>query len=93
MLTGCDAAARSPPTGPQSRIWQLAGSDAPISPADPIGDYAGVLLGRLLPREMTGIERMNLAVREEIVEELVVLPRHKVIIASGEDLGRRGDRR
>jgi len=78
---------------PRSRIWHLARSDAPISPADPIGDHAGVLLGRLLPREVTGVERMNLGVRDEVVEVLVVRPRHKVVIASGEDLGRRGDRR
>src|SRR6185436_13512916 len=71
--------------------WHLARSDASICATDPLGDQAAVLLGRLLPREMTGIERMNLAVREEVVEELVVRPRHEVIVASGEDLGRRSD--
>jgi hypothetical protein len=93
-MPGCDAAEPSSlPTDPRSRIWHLARSDAPISPADPIGDQASVLLGRLLPREVTGVERMNLVVRDEVVEVLVVRPRHEVIIASGEDLGRRGDRR
>jgi hypothetical protein len=33
----------------------------------------------LLPREVTGVERMDLAVGEEVVEVLVVRPRHEVI--------------
>ncbi len=74
-------------------IRQLARSDPPISASYPIGDRAAVFLTRLFPREVTGVERMDLAVREEVVQELVVRPRHEVIIATGEDLGRRSDRR
>ena len=48
---------------------------------------------RLLPREVARVERMDLAVREKVVEVLVVRPRHEVIIAPRDDLGRRGDRR
>jgi hypothetical protein len=36
---------------------------------------------------------MDLAVGEEVVEVLIVRPRHEVIVAPGHDLGRRGDRR
>ena len=68
-------------------------SDALISAPYPIGDHVAVLLARLLPREVTSVEWMDLAVREEVVEVLVVRPRHEVIIASVDDLGRRGDRR
>src|SRR5450755_449446 len=42
---------------------------------------------------MTSVERMDLAVREEVIEVLVVGPRDEVIIATSDDLGRRGDRR
>ena len=42
---------------------------------------------------MTGVEGMDLAVGEAVVEVLVVRPRHEVIVAPGHDLGRRGDRR
>jgi len=74
-------------------ISQLARSDASIPATDPLGDQAAVLLGRLLPCEMTGVETMNRAVREEVVEVLVVRLWHQVILAAGQDLGRRGDRR
>jgi len=36
---------------------------------------------------------MDLAVREEVMQVLVVRPWHEVIIATRDDLGRRGDRR
>jgi hypothetical protein len=53
-------------------IWQLArSSDPPVSASDPVGDQDAVLLGRLLPCEVTGVERMDLADREEVVQELV----------------------
>jgi hypothetical protein len=35
-------------------------------------EEAAVFLRCLLPREVTGVERMDLAVREEVVEVLVV---------------------
>jgi hypothetical protein len=54
-------------------IWALA-PDPPIPPADPIDDQAAVLVRCLLPREVTGVERTELAVREEVVEVLVVRP-------------------
>src|SRR6266540_5854734 len=71
----------------------LARHDAPIPAADPVDDKAAVLLRCLLPREVTRVERMDLAVGEEVVEVLVVRPRHEVIVAPGHDLGWRGDRR
>src|SRR6185437_9552685 len=74
-------------------IWHLAWSDAPIPAADPVDDQAAVFLGCLLPREVTGVEGMGLAVGEQVVEVLVVRPRHEVIVAPGEDLRWRGDRR
>ena len=40
----------------------LAGDDAPVAAADPVDDQAAVLLRRLLPREVTGGEGMDLAV-------------------------------
>ena len=64
-----------------------------MSAADPVGDEAAVFVRCLLPREVTGVKGMDLAVREEVVEILVVRPRHEVIVAPGHDLGRRGDRR
>src|SRR5689334_25446327 len=74
-------------------IWHLACSDTPISAADPVDNEAAVFVRGLLPREVTGVKRMDLTVREEVVEVLVVRPRHEVIVASGNDLGRRGDPR
>src|SRR6185312_15111507 len=68
-----------------------ARSDAPIPAADPVDDQAAVFLGCLLPREVTGVEGMGHAVREQVVEVLVVRPRHEVIVAPGEDLRWRGD--
>src|SRR6266545_7500017 len=59
----------------------LARCDAPIPAADPVDDQAAVFLGCLLPREVTGVERMDLAVGEEVVEVLVVRPRHEVVVA------------
>ena len=67
-----------------SEISHLARSDASIPATDPLGDQADVLLGRLLRREMTGVERMNLVVRKDLVEVLVVRPRNEVITASGD---------
>jgi DNA-binding CsgD family transcriptional regulator len=83
----------SPVTEPATAPQELARRDAAVPAADPVGDQAAVLPGRLLPREVTCVERMNLAVGEEVVEVLVVRPRHKVIVAPGHDLGRRGNRR
>ena len=74
-------------------IWHLARSDPPGSAADPVGDQAAVFLGCLLPCEVTGVEGMNFAVGEEVVEVLVVRPRHELIVAPGEVLRWRGDRR
>jgi hypothetical protein len=42
---------------------------------------------------MASVEGMDLAVRQEVVQELVVRPRHEVVVTPGNDLGRRGDRR
>jgi hypothetical protein len=42
---------------------------------------------------VTCVQSVDLAVREEVVEVLIVRPRHEVIVAPGHDLGRRGDRR
>src|SRR6266542_1852253 len=70
----------------------LAGYDAPISAADPVGDQPAVLLRCLLPCEVTGVERVNLAVREELAEILVVRPRHELVVLACHDLGRGGDR-
>ena len=64
-------------------------SDALVSAADPIGDQVAVLLARLLPCELTCGERMDLAVREEVMQLLVVRPWHEVIIATRDNLGRR----
>src|SRR6266567_5696912 len=71
----------------------LARCDAPITAADPVDDQAAVFPGCLLPREVTRVEGMDLAAGEEVVEVLVVRPRHEVIVAPGHDLGRRGDGR
>jgi hypothetical protein len=49
----------------------LARCDAPIPAADPVDDQAAIVLGCLLPREVTRVERMDLAVGEEAVEVLV----------------------
>src|SRR5439155_18924201 len=56
-------------------------------------DEAAVFLRCLLPSEVTRVEGMYLAVREKVVEVLVVRPRDEIVVASGHDLGRRGDRR
>jgi hypothetical protein len=53
------------------RRWGLARCDAPIPAADPVDDQAAIVLGCLLPREVTRVERMDLAVGEEAVEVLV----------------------
>src|SRR4051812_48688485 len=58
-----------------------ARSDAPVSAADPVDDEAAVFVRCLLPGEVTGLERVDLAVREEVVEVLVVRPRHELIVA------------
>jgi hypothetical protein len=58
----------------------LAGYDAPIPAADPVGDQPTVFFRCLLPCEVTGVERVNLAVREELVEILVVRPRHELVV-------------
>src|SRR6266581_5386430 len=71
----------------------LARCDAPITAADPVDDQAAVFPGCLLPREVTRVEGMDLAAGEEVVEVLVVRPRHEVIVTPGYDLGRRGDLR
>src|SRR5260370_16479915 len=52
-----------------------------------------VLLRCLLPCEMTGVERVDLAVRQELAEILVVRPRHELVVPAGYDLGRGRDRR
>ena len=65
----------------------------PIPAAHPVDDQAAVLLRGFFPREVTGIEGMDLAVGKELVEVLVVRPRHEVIVAARHDLGRRRDRR
>src|SRR5260221_7630130 len=44
------------------RNARLARYDTPIAAPDPRGDQAAVLLRRLLPRVVTGIERMDLTV-------------------------------
>src|SRR5260221_6794848 len=67
--------------------------DAPVYGADPVDDQAAVFLGCLLPREVTRVERMDLAAGEEVVEVLVVRPQHEVIVAPGPDLRRLGDGR
>src|SRR5258708_33622348 len=71
----------------------LAGYDAAIPAADPVGDQPAVLLRCLLPCEMTGVERVNLAARQELVEILVVRPRHELVVPARHDLGRGRDRR
>src|SRR5437763_13009977 len=61
-----------------------------LAPAhDPVDDQAAVFLWSLLPREVTRVERVDLAVGEEVVQALIVRPRHEVIVASRHDLGRR----
>src|SRR6185437_16092408 len=64
----------------------LARSDAPVSAADPIDDEAAVFVRCLLPGEVAGVEWMDLAVGEEVVEVLVVRPRHEVVVSPGDDL-------
>ena len=54
--------------------------------ADPVNDKSTVLVRCLFPGEVSGVERMDLAVREEVVEILVVRPGHEVIVAAGDDL-------
>jgi hypothetical protein len=71
----------------------LAGYDALIPAADPVGDQPAVLLRCLLPCEMTGVKRVNLAVRQKLVEILVVRPRHEVVVLACHDLGRGCDHR
>src|SRR6476661_4461174 len=78
---------------PTATALASARSDAPIPPTHPVDDQAGVFLGCLLPREVTGVEGMGLAVGEEVVEVLVVRPRHEIIVAPGEDLRWCDDRR
>ena len=51
--------------------------------ADPIDHQAAVFVGCLLPREVTGVERMDLAVREKIIEVLVVLQESRERRAAG----------
>src|SRR6185369_11847076 len=81
------------PAAPTAAVLGLARYDAPIPAADPVDNKAAVFLRCLLPREVTCVERMDLAVGEKVVEVLVVRPRHEVIVAPGHDLGRCGDRR
>src|SRR5258708_39805825 len=71
----------------------LAGYDAPIPAADPVGDQPAVLLRRLLPCEVTGVEGGNLAVRQELVEILVVRPRPQLLVPPCPALGRGRDSR
>ena len=78
---------------PACDVGGLAGYDAPIPAADPVGDQSAVLLRCLLPCEMTGVERVNLAARQKLVEILVVRPRHELVVPACHDLGRGRDRR
>src|SRR5215470_14446223 len=71
----------------------LAAYDAPVPAADPVGDQPAVLFGCWLPGEMAGVEGVNLAVRQKLVEILVVRPRDEVVVAACHDLGRGRDRR
>src|SRR6266446_3597692 len=86
---------RASPQSPSRACWfiALARDDAAVAAAHPVGDQSAVFLRCLLPREVTGVEGMDHAVGEEIVEVLVVRPRHEVVVAARHDLGRRGDRR
>lgn len=62
--------------------FALACCDAPMPTGDPVDDQAAVFLRRLLPREVAGVEGMDLAVGEAVVEVLVVRPRHEVVVAA-----------
>ena len=66
---------------------RLARGDPPISTVDPVDDQSAVLVRCFLPGEVTCIERMDLAVGKEVVEVLVVGPRHEVAVAVRDDLG------
>src|SRR6266699_2229508 len=102
-MFGVLRAAGSPPNGAAGgfratgwcacRAGGLAGYDAPVPAADPLGDQPPVLFRGLLPCEVTGVERVNLAVREELAEVLVVRPRHELVVPACHDLGRGRDRR
>ena len=59
----------------------LLARHAPVPAAHPVGDKATVFLRYLFPGEASGVERMDLAVGNEVVEVLVVRPRHEVIVA------------
>jgi hypothetical protein len=72
---------------------QLTRCDESIPAADPVRDQAAVFLGCFFPRDMSGVERMDLAVGEELVKVLVVRPRHEVIVAARQDMGRCRNRR
>src|SRR5258705_12906726 len=60
---------------------------------NPVHNKAAIFLRRLLPSKVTGIEGVNLAVGHKLVDVLVVRPRNEIIVATCDDLGRRGDRR
>src|SRR6185437_12971540 len=79
-------------TSPLTRA-PLARRDVSVPAHDPVDDQAAVFLSCLLPREVTRLEGMNFAVGEKFVEVLIVRPGDKVVVAPGEDLGWRGDRR
>ncbi len=83
----CNATA----TSPRMPLLVLDDRDAlaaqePLEAAsDPLHDETAVLIGRLLPREVAGIKRVDLAVGQQVGEVLVVGPRHQVVVASGDD--------
>src|SRR5258708_4080340 len=63
----------------------------PIATPHPVGDQTSRGLPCFLPGEVTSLESMDLAVRKDVCEVLVVRPRHDVVVASREDLGGRRD--
>ena len=76
--TNTFAGSASPTAGETAELG-LACRKAPIPAGDPVEEREAVFLGCLLPREVTRVERMDLAVGEEVVKVLVVRPRYEVI--------------
>ena len=80
---------RGDPTAGEARpvSGRRCARESSESAADPVDDETAVVIGRLLPREVAGIERVDLAVGQQVGEVFVVGPGHEVVVASGDDLG------
>src|SRR6266568_4986797 len=77
---------------PGGRGWLLA-AGGPVAAGPPGGDQRRVLVGCVLPGEVPGIEDVELAARQPVVQELGVDRRHRRVAGAGDDLHRRLDLR